>query len=376
MANPHNTDYTSFIFFHEKTKGQNGKPVFIDPKLLPRFIDLIDLNSEAGIKTANQMNLLKGPAAGITSDSNQSNGFEHREYIGGVQVTYIVYQEGNSHNRGPGVYITELKRANGESGRESLPAGFYLSNFKNNEWRLSSIKDDNIPTVIGAIGAFFDGTKYDALSTANVYGDYLKTTGNAKPSQLNNSFFLHYAPSYLIDEFGVWKTGVQKLSGPDAGPQELARLLYKSLPWDERDETLKHHWYVFGEGAKMLHRTLKEFKQLAGGKKLLQHCFYFVNPRENLGLLMRDVEAVGAQTQKTSYRHSLDDIASKVHQVKDGNSAVIGLQKMDASWTKFDKMIQGGSNYYQNKYINSIDNNRTFADAAIKFAKNFKDGWG
>ncbi|WP_226647770.1 hypothetical protein [Microbulbifer variabilis] len=376
MANPHNTDYTHFIFFHEKTKGQNGKPVFIDPKLLPRFIDLIDLNSEAGIKTANQMNLLKGPTAGITSDSNQSNGFEHREYIGTVQVTYIVYQESNSHNRGPGVYITELKRANGSSDGKSLPAGFYQSEFEGENWKLNSIKDDIIPTAIGAIGAFFDGTKYDALSTAKEYGSYLKSTGNADQKQLNNCFSLYYAPSYLVDELGVWKTSAQKLSGPDAGPRELARLLYKSLPWDERDETLKHHWYVFGEGAKMLHRTLKEFSQIAGGKRLQQHCFYFVNPRENIGLLVQEVEKVGAQTKKTSYRHSLDDIASKVHQVKDGNSATTGLQKIDASWTKFDKMIQGSSNYYQNKYINSLDNNRTFADAAIKFARNFKDGWG
>ncbi|USD23230.1 hypothetical protein MJO52_08855 [Microbulbifer variabilis] len=376
MTNPHNIDYTGFIFFHETTKGQNGKPVFIDPKLLPRFIDLIDINSEAGRKTANQMNQLSSTAAGITSESNQTNGFQHRENIGAVQVSYTVYQEGNSHNRGAGVYITELKRANGISGAESLPAGFYLSKLGREGWGVEPIEDDTIPTVIGAIGAEFNGTAYSAITSAKKYGKYLLTSGNANQKQLNDCFSLYYAPSYLVDELGVWKTATQKLSGPDAGPRELARLLYKSLPWDERDQTLKHHWYVFGEGAKILHRTLKEFSQIAGGKKLQQHCFYFVNPRENLGLLMREIEAVGAQTKKTSYRHSLDDIASKVHQVKDGDNAVIGLQKMDAPWSEFDKMIQGGSNYYQNKYMNSIDNNRTFSDAAIRFVRNFKEGWG
>ncbi|WP_444897252.1 hypothetical protein [Microbulbifer sp. SSSA005] len=372
--------YKNFIFFHPKTTGmQDGRAVFIDPNLLPRFIDLVDIDSAEGKRTASKLIELRGAAGGITADSNLKTAGVHREVMGVVEVLYEVVQQGGAENRGAGVYIKKIRRANGNSGSAALPAGFYQSDYKRTEWALTPIMDEAIPTAVGAIGAVFDETAYDALSTAKEYGEYFQTSGKVSHKLLNNSFSLYYAPSFVVDELGGWETKSQKLLGPNAGPGELARILNKAeRSWDERDQTIKYHWYVFKEGAKILHRALKIFKQKAGGKKLQQHCFYFVNPRENLGLLMQEVEAIGAQTKKTSYEHEMvDDIASKVHQIKDSSCAVRGLQKVaDAPWTRFDTDLQKCSRYYQDKLIAGGDSNRTFADAVNYVRSEFKSGWG
>ncbi|WP_299587370.1 hypothetical protein [uncultured Microbulbifer sp.] len=91
---------------------------------------------------------------------------------------------------------------------------------------------------------------------------------------------------------------------------------------------------------------------------------------------MQELQAVGAQTKETSYKYNQKDIVSTVHQLKDTNSAVSGMEQMKASWTKFYKDTQALDQYYQNDYIGRGDSNRTFSQAVRHITSTIKSGWG
>jgi hypothetical protein len=68
----HHINYSTFILFHPSTNGTSGRKVYIDPTLIPRFIELIDPNGHVGLQVIQGLIGLKNSAAGISSDSNQS----------------------------------------------------------------------------------------------------------------------------------------------------------------------------------------------------------------------------------------------------------------------------------------------------------------
>lgn len=166
MKNVHNEDYASFVYFHESTKGESGRAVYINPELLSRFLDLIDTRQSSGQNTARLINAIKDikvDANGLSTNSNLSNGFEARKDCGPVEVTYTVYQDNASSHRGPGAYITKLKRLHKDEQEEDKPAGLYKATLSNRRsWDLKKEEGCTIPTAIGSIGAIFNGERYDA----------------------------------------------------------------------------------------------------------------------------------------------------------------------------------------------------------------------
>ncbi|MET0356825.1 MAG: hypothetical protein ABW044_08585 [Cellvibrio sp.] len=90
----HQINYNKFIYFHPTTKGNPGRAVYIDPQLLTRFMELIDASTAIGQEVARGIIGLQSNAGGVTSDSNLSCAFQHRNTFKNVVVTYTVLQSG------------------------------------------------------------------------------------------------------------------------------------------------------------------------------------------------------------------------------------------------------------------------------------------
>lgn len=95
----HQINYSSFLRFHPSANGTDGRPVYIDPALLTRFVELIDPSSHIGKQVIQGLIGLKNSAAGISSDSNQSNALQHRSTFQNIVATYTVLQHGGGEGR-------------------------------------------------------------------------------------------------------------------------------------------------------------------------------------------------------------------------------------------------------------------------------------
>ncbi|MFC6634151.1 hypothetical protein [Microbulbifer taiwanensis] len=368
----HQKDYSGFVYFHPSTRGQDGKPVFIDKGLLRRFMDLVDTATEEGRRLAVQVTELKSKAAGLESASNISDGFSHRQTFGGVEVTYAVFQRSNERNRGPGVYITGIRRVNkDDSGKDHAP-GLYRVDFSAGRgWEISDSPCDNISTTVGAIGAVFSGGRYSAGETGRSFGGYF--TEKLSGGKLNDGFSLYYAPSYLVDSLGVWRTSEQKTNPQGAGPKQLAQLFKATLPWSSSaNPEVKYEWYVFGEGAKMLSLALNEYKGLGAGP-LNEHRFTFLDPKASLGIVYKNLADVGAKVSEPGFLMSRAAYAAKVHQVTVPGELVEGLQSQGASWTQADKLVQPLAAAL--KSFESRGPDFTFAEMVKELMSNIDAGW-
>lgn len=368
----HEKDYSQYIYFHPSTRGQEGRCVFIDRDLLGRFVDLVDTTRKQGQMLAMELAALKSRAAGLDSASNISDGFSHRQTLGSVEVSYTVFQNASSKNRGPGVYITGFRRVNRGDAGGSHSAGLYRVAFSvKNGWSVSDSAVSSIDTAIGAIGAVFSEGGYRADSTAEAYGDFF--SANVPGKKLNNCFSLYYAPSYLVDSLGVWQTPEQKTNPQGAGPKHLAQLFKATLPWSANpNPDIKYDWYVFGEGIKILSLALSEYRNIASGS-LNEHQFTFLDPKASLGSVYQKLADVGATVSRSGYRMSSKAYAAKIHQAIGFNELASGMQRQDASWTKTENLVRPLA-----AVVNGFEGrggDLTFADMVKELISNIDAGW-
>jgi len=341
MSNAVGKNLNEFLYFAPNCSGANNeRAVFVDPKLLLPFLDLIDIRNTSAKKLANEITdsltgRLQSSAGNIQSESNLTSPGEHRSNFGPVQVTYTIVQDKGPNNRGPGVYITGFYSlnvgANGSPYKDK--PGLYLVDRKGDyKWGLrKGEKPSKMTTIVGAIGAKMDGLYYDADLSAQEYGVYIeKTIGYDKAEE---KFSLFYAPGYIIDSLGTWQTPDQKKISSGSQQRCFAEILKATVSetsaWEDPNAIRKKHvWFVFDDGVKFLQESLSKFSEIAGGYKLEKHEFRFVNPKLNIFPVTEKITSLGANiTQSDEFR--INELNSKVHHSVDIDSynKVLGRYK-------------------------------------------------
>lgn len=347
MFNQTGTPLNQFIFFDSDTLGEDGRKVYIDPGLVTRYFELVDPSSHDGQQIEKNIKSLRSQAGGITSQSNQNNATEHRKDCGCVMVTYKVLQQGGDASHGDGVYITSLTQAYNKS--EGDKAGFHKASFNptaESDWATKEISESIIPTAIGAIGAVYDrdSQSYRLPQSTDKIGHFLARKDSKR---LNNQFSLYYSPGFIIEGLATWKTPEQKMLPSDAGPKDLARILTTTQNnyWSDNGSD-PHHWYVFGDGNKLLNQALSEIKA-QGQQSLSHHQFHLVDPKENIGILLQQLNSLNAQISKTVVDIGTEAFAAKLHQAHNHNAVLYGLQAFDRPWKKFDTELQSASKFLE-----------------------------
>ncbi|WP_062260503.1 hypothetical protein [Endozoicomonas arenosclerae] len=306
--------FNSYIFFDRDTRGENGRKVYIDPGLVTRFVELVNPTTPSGKQSLEKMIGLKNSAAGVSSQSNQSNSSQHRLDCGPVIVTYSVLQSGTPNSHGEGVYITNIQESLNK-GKGHLPGLYDVKSrsLSKGDWHPEKSNDQKISTYIGAIGAVLEpkDQAYSVEKTANAFGDLFLTNANGK--RLGNSFSLYYTPSFVVDQLGTWRIPEQKIIKEGNGAVELAKVLIETEKhyWSDMGER-QHHWYVFGHGAKLLSDALKQLRN--SGQPLKHQSFEFIDPKANLGLLLENLERLQADVTNRVGRTEGTNLVTRLHQ--------------------------------------------------------------
>ena len=370
----HQIDYAKFIYLHPTTKASSGRAVYIDPSLLSRFIELVDISSSSGLEIARGLTALKNTAAGTaTSDSNQSNAFQHRSTIGNVVAYYTILQSGA---RGAGVYITDLRF--GFSSGTDKP-GLYKAERNlgaGTRWVASKSENQELTSLIGALG----GTPPDANGSSDV-NHTADTLANGCLSRerrsLGQGFSLFYTPSYAIDGMGVWLTSQQKttLNHVSNLPREFAQILANTEKKQQQNFVVKERfkWYIVGQGAKVFQEALREYKRVSRTPLNKSHDFYFVDPQIPISELQQDLRENGIDfNHDKNILSETMSTASKVNQLFDSKSTYFGLHR---TWTK-EQEINKGIKAADN--VLSVRNPREvcFSEIVQKLSSALSGAWG
>ncbi|UTA47964.1 hypothetical protein L1F30_00125 [Simiduia sp. 21SJ11W-1] len=329
-----------FIYFDGSTQGQSGKKVFIDPMLLPKYMDYVENFANTRETTIAAIKQLSATAGSVTSSKNLQTAHLHRSHCGTVVVTYLVLQDKIENSHGPGVYITDVAQA--VMGESEQGPGFYRINNVDEGWRSKELETDTMPTLIGTIGSVYnnDTAHYSLKSTQNKIGDFLDR--RAAKHMTGEGFALYYSPSYTVDGYGTWLPSKQQTGS--AGPDRLANILINTQKQYWGDIDSPHLWYVFGDGATLLSKAL-DVVERRGIKQLNYHSFEFIDPTVNMVKEAKRLESLGS----VSRYKNLDFISTRArfHQFTGPASATTGLEKSSA-WEKSLATIKAGQNQLQN----------------------------
>jgi hypothetical protein len=282
--------YKSYIYFSKHCLGEIGRKIFIAPTLLLKFAECAEPHTDSGTLIAqNMVSQLRSDSDGLRAAKDVRNPKGHYMDFGQaanqrIRVYYEIFQDdGGGTNRGPGLYIYDLKKLNKHDANDR--PGLYDAKFSQgqNKW-LTRIKIneefDQNKVVIGA--HHMDGV-YNITHTT-------KTVSNNLPGDMDN-YNLYYSPDYLIDNDSQWETPAKRIN-TSTGKHELATLLKKSNAWDTKkhDNVTTH---VFGESAKLLIEALEIVKN--DGIQLTRHTFKFYSPSASFAKLKQAVESSGGK---------------------------------------------------------------------------------
>lgn len=367
----HQINYASFILFHSSTNGTSGRKVYIDPGLIPRFIELIDPNGHVGLQVVQGLIGLKNSAAGISSDSNQSNAMQHRSTFQNVVVTYTVLQQGG---RGPGVYVTDI--ANGYQ-KDLHSPGLYKvkpSAERGTKWAVEPDSSASMPSAIGVLGsaAPSESGVSSATETADVFVD---SALSRERRQIGNGFSLFYTPNYVIDGMGVWLSSTQKISNPVAGsPKSFAQLLANTANKPAGyGEPERYKWYIVGQGAKFFQQALQEYKRIGKTPLNHNHDFYFIDPQIPLGLLKDDLRSQGIDFYHD--RNIIEDkmtLAGRINQFVDPTETYRNLHRAATLEKVVIESVAEANKIYKTRESSSI----YFCDIIKKLSSALSRRWG
>ncbi|WLQ11921.1 hypothetical protein O5O45_19525 [Hahella aquimaris] len=287
--------FVTFIPFSPETIGKSGRKVFIDAKLMPQFLALVDSRSTAGIKIVKKINELKSLAGGIVSCSNLNNAFQHMELVEHVRIFYKIFQPSDPTANEAGVYINDIRA--GYKGDENK-AGFYR--VKGSSYMASSkpmpMQADKIIDHHAAISDH-ENTLGDAVRSC------AKHTSTDGFSSNPNNFSMFYLHSHIYNELGVWITPEQKQNNLDDAAQKLAKVLVETQAHRQAvnpgDEPLR--WVIIGDGVKLLAKAISKLPSPKPNYKenLSKHKFQFIDPTIDINPIARDLLKTGASLDKT-----------------------------------------------------------------------------
>lgn len=367
----HQTAYSTFLRFHPDANGTVGRPVYIDPKLLTRFVELVDTQNHTGMQIARGMIELRNSAAGITSDTNCNNAFQHRTPVANVMVTYSVLQQGG---RGPGVYITDIQHRFLDGSER--PGRYKAEPSVSVRSRWSATSDDSpvMQFQVGAVGALppCEANLGNAAKTAAAFAEGpLRKEGKVIA---RNGFSLFYTPTHAIGGIGVWLTSEQK-RGPQ--PADCARQFAQLLANTENKPigpagAQRHKWYIVGQGAKVFQAALEEYKRLSRHPLSRSHDFVFVDPQVPLGTLKQNLRDNGIDFyHDDNLRVSTMTTASKLHQVTDPTETFWNLHR---AYT-LEKLVNTSMEEAQTIYKTRNNTGVYFSDIVKKLTVTLGQRW-
>ncbi|WLQ11318.1 hypothetical protein O5O45_16350 [Hahella aquimaris] len=261
----------NFFYFSDATKGESGKPVYIDFGLFPQFLYKVDPGTFDGIEIIKGIEGLRSSSVDVNSSSNSKDSFLHKKEIGAVEIHYKVYQCQDDGGL-PGVYVTNIKSNYKGDGKDpGLYRARELSGFDAN---LDIKKQDS--GVVDTVGACIGGMASLELTAKNakkalerygISGDGWKT-----------DFGLFYIPVHIRNELGNWINPVSRQHDPLIAAKELA-LVIKSTQKARSIENLEPlDWLVVGEAAEILNKAVELLEKDPEAKILDKHRFRFLNP--------------------------------------------------------------------------------------------------
>lgn len=345
MSHQSAANFSQFIYFSNKTMGNNGRAVYIDPALLPRFLTFFNLSKgldrppETVSNFHNNLISLSSSAGNINSHSNSHNASEHRNIFLPFQVTYSVVQNRSSSNRGPGIYVTDIRRVStGSDGKDisgPLP-GFYTveKNSQSRKWVAQDRQCTKMMTAVGAIGAVMNGINYSFEETVSTYGQKIEhLKGN-----VGDKFSLLYSPGYITDQCGAWESPEHKQVARGVLQENFVRTLLSTVDvnksWASIQESgTRYKWYVFDDGAKFLEECIEKYNEISRRAYLYEHEFHFIDAKSNLGSLLTNLAHLGAELVHEEVRVEFSNHAAKVHQVFDMDTYAEGYCKFQGGLT-------------------------------------------
>lgn len=353
------SELKAYIPFNRNTRGTSGRAVYINPALLPRYIELI--NSKA----TNQMRLdaaiqgLRALAGGFTSDSNNNNAFCHRTQVDGVEIFYSILQDLGPTNKS-GIYVTDLrvKALNGSP----HSAGLHLAQLRQGSWTPNPVENNTPTTYFGAITGGVDSKSGDAsiMSTCNSTGKRMFKKLGCRPVDYD----LFFTPSSQVTTEGTWTTATQKRLPTGYLPRKLADAMIKV---EKKNHVGMIKWDVSDQGAQILLQALKLLPTL-GMTKLERQSFEVSNPYAPIGSLKLALKSVGYELTPEMVNLQSQSRGSIAHQT---HTMDIGLA-FKGNRNSLDKSV--GIAQVPNA-LNIKSHNAIFSETANKALKGLTQGW-
>lgn len=258
-----------FVTFSENTKGRSGRPVFIDARLLPQFLSLIDVDTAKGQRIVRGIEGLRSIGGGISSYQSTSRAARHMSLLEEVEVYYFI-EQAQANGMPAGLFITSLKRV---AKGASVKADIYLVD----------------KSGYTATNNTFFTLNDAALSSAASVGDSVSETAqHAAPDgwggiATREVFFI---PSKLANEKGNWLCPMEKQSNPVEIENKISHTLEQT---QKRQQSLKKgepiRIQVHGEACKFIAGALN---RSSGHIDSLD--FQFIEPVGNIALAINSIK--------------------------------------------------------------------------------------
>lgn len=266
-----------FVYFSAQTQGSVGRPVKIDPQLLPHFLCLVDPSSHQGQAVIRHIESLRAKAGTGDSFQNANRAFDFMDHIGNVRVHYKMMQA--EVGEPVGVYITDIRP--GYRG-DSAESGLYSARGMGANISITKSKD----TLVSSSKASINGAAGDLTDAAEKVLKASKETSTA----------LFYNPAQTINDMGCWfKPSKQGLHARVAA-ERLAAVLHTT----ETKGSGTVSWQVHGEGAQLLAKALETVPS-----NLTRHRFQFLNPVGDMQALLGNIKRKKAELAESVVNYDL-----------------------------------------------------------------------
>ncbi len=283
--------------------GKAGKPIFINPELLPDYTSHIPLKNEAGqIVSKKIINDLRAVADGHKSGSAlRKRGYFYMDfsYFGkyAVRLYYQIFQDkANGSIREPGVYIYDLKP---NLSQEISEEGFYEANHHqaSQKWFTNKIMG-NSATITNKelmIAGFSNEGVYDIDHTMDIVSEH-RLPNDKTP------FNIYFSPGYFMDNDMFWEPPQRKKLSKSSGAEELAQIFINSEnPWSNAAEAI--HTKVFSNSSELVKKSLNITEK--SSTKLKKQTFEFIDPTTSPSLLKQLTLQCEAEFHKNSFNSSV-----------------------------------------------------------------------
>lgn len=251
-----------FVYFSTQTQGTSGRPVKIDPLLLPHFLCLVDPASHQGLAAIRHIEGLRAKGGLGDSFQNANRAFDFMDHVGNISIHYKIMQV--DAGAPAGVYITDIRP--GFTG-DNKSAGLYKATKVGN--RATVMQSSS--SVVASSKAFINGRASDLIDAG---AQALETAKEA-------SISLFYNPAHAINDMGCWF----KPSKQEQHARTAAEKLAKVLNDTEAKGAGKVLWHIRGEGAQLLSKALEKISS-----DLTKHRFQFFSPIGDMNRLIGNIK--------------------------------------------------------------------------------------